>query len=455
MHIRKNKEKGITMVTLAVTIIVLIILAGVSIHTLIGDNGIITKARQAKENIELAQVEEQTSLNQLYAGMTNEIEIGTEGEILESFIEFKRKIAQAITEKGIQTSETDSSDTMANNIRNLNTTDATIYEIEDEEGNKIPVPKGFYYVGGSLSSGVIISDNVEDEYDGKTDKTTWEYTTNLKGNQFVWIPCTTSEYKKKDWGVQNAEWDTTTPKSELIQIEKYGGFYVGRYEAGLANTIAEFTTNQTQNSGFNQIYNLEGIPQSRAGIVPWNFIDWTQAKSNAERMYNNQYVSSGLITGTQWDNILNTFLNKTVLTNDDMRNPNSWGNYMDSSIPYAGRIANADFNSTNANDWTLKPFGSTTTGITTSYFTYPSYADILTTGASSSTEKYHIFDIAGNVWEWTEECSKYSTSGQYRVVRGGSSIFPSELCPVYLRSGDMAITNTAFHTGFRVVLYIK
>ena len=72
MFMQKNKEKGITMITLVVTIIVLIILAGVSINMLVGDNGIITKAQQAKENIELAQVEEQTSLNQLYEEMNQE-----------------------------------------------------------------------------------------------------------------------------------------------------------------------------------------------------------------------------------------------------------------------------------------------------------------------------------------------------------------------------------------------
>ena len=69
MKNQKKKDQGITMVALAVTIIVLIILASVSINILIGDNGIITKAKQAKENIELAQVEEQTSLNQLYEEM--------------------------------------------------------------------------------------------------------------------------------------------------------------------------------------------------------------------------------------------------------------------------------------------------------------------------------------------------------------------------------------------------
>ena len=61
-----KKDNGITMVTLAVTIIILIILAGVSINTLVGDNGIITMAEKARENIMLAQTEEQKQLNELY-----------------------------------------------------------------------------------------------------------------------------------------------------------------------------------------------------------------------------------------------------------------------------------------------------------------------------------------------------------------------------------------------------
>ena len=54
-----KRENGITMITLAVTIIVLIILAGVSINMLVGDNGIITMSQKAKENMELAQIEEE------------------------------------------------------------------------------------------------------------------------------------------------------------------------------------------------------------------------------------------------------------------------------------------------------------------------------------------------------------------------------------------------------------
>lgn len=61
-----KKESGITIVALVVTIIVLIILAGISISLLLGENGIVTKAKQAKENTELAKTEEERQLNELY-----------------------------------------------------------------------------------------------------------------------------------------------------------------------------------------------------------------------------------------------------------------------------------------------------------------------------------------------------------------------------------------------------
>ena len=74
----------------------------------------------------------------------------------------------------------------------------TVTAISVGNGDTVPVPIGFYYVGGDLNTGVIISDNEEDKYDGQTDKTTWEYTRSLKGNQFVWIPCTEEQYVKSE-----------------------------------------------------------------------------------------------------------------------------------------------------------------------------------------------------------------------------------------------------------------
>ena len=61
-----KNQRGVTLVALVVTIIILIVLAGLSINLLLGDNGIITKAKEAKENTELAKIEEEKSLNELY-----------------------------------------------------------------------------------------------------------------------------------------------------------------------------------------------------------------------------------------------------------------------------------------------------------------------------------------------------------------------------------------------------
>jgi len=95
-------QKGITLVALVVTIIVLIILAGVSINLTLGDNGLITIAKKAKENMELTQIEEQTKLNELYT------QIGeNEGGFADSYYDaiqklddFKKAIADYIEQAG-------------------------------------------------------------------------------------------------------------------------------------------------------------------------------------------------------------------------------------------------------------------------------------------------------------------------------------------------------------------
>ncbi|MFR2534870.1 MAG: hypothetical protein ACLS95_06570 [Clostridia bacterium] len=88
-----KKETGITLVSLVVTIIILIILAGISINTLVGDTGIITKAQQAKENTLLAQEEEVKQLNQLYEEIKkNETEQG-DSQQNQEYIKYLNEIA--------------------------------------------------------------------------------------------------------------------------------------------------------------------------------------------------------------------------------------------------------------------------------------------------------------------------------------------------------------------------
>ena len=65
-----NSSKGITLIALVVTIIILIILSGISISMLTGQNGILTRAAEAKEKTEKAQAEEQTCALPIYANRT-------------------------------------------------------------------------------------------------------------------------------------------------------------------------------------------------------------------------------------------------------------------------------------------------------------------------------------------------------------------------------------------------
>ena len=121
-----RNQKGITLITLVITIIVLIILAGISINTLVGENGIITRAKQAKQNAELAQIEEAEQLNALYAELGGDYTSSGDQEALATlqaeYDNFRRTIAMAITNKGVLTEATDSAETMADNIDKIPST---------------------------------------------------------------------------------------------------------------------------------------------------------------------------------------------------------------------------------------------------------------------------------------------------------------------------------------------
>ena len=79
-----NKNKGITLVALVVTIVVLLILAGVSINLVIGQNGLITKAKEAKEKTEHAAKDEERMFSEIEQSMTEYLEPWS-GNIASSF----------------------------------------------------------------------------------------------------------------------------------------------------------------------------------------------------------------------------------------------------------------------------------------------------------------------------------------------------------------------------------
>ena len=152
-----KNEKGITLVALVVTIIVLIILAGVSINLILGDNGIITIAKKAKENTELAKTDEETQLNELYS----QLEAGSldSGNLpydsITKLTEFKTAIANAIDEAGgIRPDTTAETAVFADNIKGI------VKEVtKDATATANDIAKGkTAWVNGALITGTAVSE---------------------------------------------------------------------------------------------------------------------------------------------------------------------------------------------------------------------------------------------------------------------------------------------------------
>lgn len=460
-----KSTKGITLISLVVTIIILLILAGVTIATLMGENGIIKRAGQAKEEYEKAQIAEQESLNELEKQLedynkglpdnTKDTEAGTEVKIPSEW--YSTTSAYVSTEDG--------------SVVKKAVKVASVTAIATGNGETVPVPNGFYYVGGTINTGVVISDNPIDKnkYVNYTptgeikegipsgvayndDGTVNVENSELKGNQFVWIPVSAGGYVKKDWGKANATWERQTNTAELPQIEKYGGFYIGRYEAGTSNislsTDINFASQNTASSWLNDNFSIRdglnhtatGKITSKAGEVPYYHADYETALKLSNSMYQTDYVRSGLATGTMWDAMM-----KFIAGSDDtVVTASTWGNYTNGNVTYPtnkGRYAGVDSGN-----------GAMTSAFTKIDGTY--HYGIKTTAISEDIKKKNLYDVAGNLWEWTQEASYANSTVESYILRGGTFFDSYSDAPACYRVRSTT-THTDTNFGFRPALYIK
>ena len=175
---KNMKNKGITLIALVITIIVLLILAAVSIATLTGENGILTRAQDAKINTEIA--EEKEAIGIAYNGvMADSLGTGVEAEKLQNELRSNGYTNATAVDNGdgtiTVTFDSGRSYTVDSNGNISDPEEANIMATMKIEGTKVttepPMPnENFEHVAGTtIDSGYVIRD-----------------TTN--GNEFVWVP---------------------------------------------------------------------------------------------------------------------------------------------------------------------------------------------------------------------------------------------------------------------------
>ena len=400
-------EKGITIIALIITIILLLILVGVSINLVIKGN-LFGSAEKAVDGTNAKVEQEQTRVDELM-GELDKVE--------------KQQKEQEEAEK-------------QKNLLGKRVTENTKYV---SNGKTAWIPKGFTVSGikseQSINKGLVIYDIPE----GTTPDWSNPDSVKTKYNQFVWIPV---EVKSTDTensiaSFYRSEWtanaltggkrttglstDYTEPYSydttnnydqtngiadqitELTKsIYKYGGFYIGRYEAG---STKERTSSSLQTEPF-------VVQQDK---YPYNYVKWGNSMSDVSEgavyLCNNLYsltntnygATSMLCTGASWDSMIDFIKDSSHSVTDSA----TWGNYYDSETYTINRGKYAVYNTSNS---TLENFQD----VVNEYPKEKGKSILLTTGATERNSSKNIYDVAGNVFEWTTE----SISSSFRVVRG-------------------------------------
>ena len=445
-----KNNKGITLVALVVTIVVLLILAGVSINLVLGDNGIVKKAQDAKTKSAEASENDLKGMNSLVSEMEGALAgngstgsgsgnggAGGSGTDTKIPAEATAETAPYFPDNTFTKKE--------------GTIDKGLV-IQDTSGNEyvwVVVPKSLY-------NNTAYNSNNAKKPSSSTDYANIEYclhqytATYRNGTSYSDVYC--PDDKNVGW-FENETAYNNLKNSMLKSVYEYGGFYVGRYEAGIAE-------NRTSKSATNSDgkYTIEGMPTplSKADAYPYTYVTRTQAQNLANNVNSGSRTSS-LMFGVQWDLVL-AFMSKDTakITSTEVLTQNSTtiGNYMDSTFQLSQTGKYAVYSSYSLSS-TWNPSTKSTTNFVDSSRNKIAQSSngngiLVTTGTSETNKVMNIYDIAGNVYEWTLE---FTSSTDYPcALRGGSYNLTASNDPAAIRSINITVSGSN-DMGFRVSLF--
>ena len=213
---------------------------------------------------------------------------------------------------------------------------------------------------------------------------------------------------------------TNAYKDVLKSIYQNGGFYVGRYETGIQGTENATTSARVGTSYSTEYYPTEGnVAVIKENVQPYTWVRWGQAQTLAQGISAGKKgdKTSSLLMGVQWDLVLK-FIGKNGDTDS-----HEWGNYADSQfVIEQGKYAIWKDDGTLDTTWTSEDtenYVVNGTKLEVDGTGDNGKGSILTTTGANTTKnsKKNIYDIAGNVSEWTIE--KTSDSFIPCSYRGG------------------------------------
>ena len=423
------KERGITLIALVVTIVVLLILAGVSLNAIFSENGIIKRAKDAQNKMDQATQNDLDSINELnnwIDGKTN----GTTGG--------------GTTGGDANPSTTPKISTLVGTVVDKNT------KAEDAYGNKITIPKGFKVVAHGTVAGsatyTYSGDNIPAVQDGIVIEN------GTDGNQFVWVPVGTIKNKSDD----------SKGATSTITLGRYSDFTMtnGAVASGQPAQVAsvEKCTQAVTIKSYYQELSTFRAGNSEAGSTAENATARKLEEFISTSLSNGGYYIARFEASGTASKIASKY-NQTVLVDITQPNAAKAAREMYGEIKENNKLVYAS-DLVNSYAWDTAIVFIQTYSVKTDY---ASHNESKTTKAFTATgknnDKYcNIWDMSGNAFEWTTE---YSTRFEPRffgpcVSRGGFYDTANGLAGDYTSSrSNSNTTYSNSDVGLRPLLYVK